>query len=167
MLELSFLLGSFLVGLLILLKMKNSIYKYLILFVICILIVPTVLLIAAIRRVEYRKEFQEILKNKDTEFYIEKCVIDDRKILSEELIRVKPFVGNRKTPNSALEVKIENFQKNISIIVAKDSGLEKRLWIFYRGKLIGAIDGEKVYKIIYEGKCSNNLKYQEVPTNPY
>jgi UDP-N-acetylmuramyl pentapeptide phosphotransferase/UDP-N-acetylglucosamine-1-phosphate transferase len=111
MLELSYLLGSFLVGLLILLKMKNSIYKYLILFVICILVVPTVLLIAAIRRVEYRKEFQEILKNKDTEFYVEKCTLSDRKILIDELIKVKPFVGNRKAPNSPLEVRIENSKK--------------------------------------------------------
>ena len=51
MLELGYLLGIFLVSLLILLKMKNSIYKYLILFVICVLFIPIFLLIGAVRRV--------------------------------------------------------------------------------------------------------------------
>ena len=167
MLELGYLLGIFLVSLLILLKMKNSIYKYLILFVICVLFIPIFLLIGAVRRVEYRKEFQKVLKNNDTEFYIEKCNLNNRRILINELIEVRPFVGNRKIPNNALEISVKNSRKKINIIVAKDSGIEKRLWIFYKGKLIGAIENGKTYDIVYRGKCIDYLKYQEVATNTY
>ena len=84
-----------------------------------------------------------------------------------ELIEVRPFVGNRKIPNNALEISVENSRKKINIIVAKDSGIEKRLWIFYKGKLIGAIENGKTYDIVYRGKCIDYLKYQEVATNTY
>ncbi len=139
------------------LRKKVSVYKFIISGILLITIIPILLIIGSIKTTTTRDEFLKIIKtDSEKSVMTGTCKLNNSNLIMEELKKVRPYIAHHTGPVNPIILKIKN--GSISFILAVDQDRKNELWIYYKGREIGRITSEKVYQDIYYGNCKEELK---------
>jgi hypothetical protein len=149
------------VSILISLRKRVTLSKFVISAVLLGSIIPTLLVIGGIKKINNRKEFLQIIDtSSDKSVLTGDCKLNDSNSIIKELKKVRPYIAHHTGPVNPIMLKIEN--NSVTFILAIDQDRKEELWIYYKGREIGRITSEKVYQDIYYGNCKEQLDKRNI-----
>ena len=86
-------------------KIKNKINKIFIIFVIIIPVIPILLIIGAIVKTEYRKEFLKQININEDIIMVENCELNNSGFIINELRKVAPYIKHHSSAINHIELK--------------------------------------------------------------
>ena len=123
---------------------------------IIIPVIPILLIIGAIVKTEYRKEFLKQINISEDTIMVENCELNNSGFIINELRKVVAYIKHHSSAINHIELK---FKKNgFKFMIASDQEVRDELWVFYKEKEIGRITNNQVYKDIYYGNCADAIK---------